>query len=1175
MSAWIIAALVLFYFATLFLLAGWAERNTTNRVLNKFNGLLYSLALAVYCSSWTYYGAVGTAVRQGWQFIAIFLGPIILFLFAQPFLFKLFHLSKKQNVTSVTDFIAARYGKRRNLALITSILCLIIVIPYIALQLKAVASSYHIILGSEFNSNSVVWWQDSALLSTAVLTSFAIWFGTRKLYLTEQRRGVMLAIAFGSVIKLFALLCLALVAYWLLLEPGDLLLQRFAEHAKNSQQGNFTVLEFAIKTCLAMVAVFILPWQFHVTFIEKTSSKYLQQAKPWFCGYLIFITLAIMPIALTGIQLFPNNNADNFVLLIPSHAGWNALSTFVFIGGFAAATSMIIVASLALSNMITNDMIMPSLLRVSKRKSSKQNFSLIILWLRRSMIFVVMALSYFYYDVFARNYELAETGLVVFALAVQLAPAVIGGLYWRRGNVWGVYAGLSIGFILWFFTLMLPQLVNAGAINSTILNTGLFGWHWFKPSSIFALELDNLSHGVLISVLANSFLYFIVSLVTPTRLQDRLQAVAFVKPNLPVNYVSASTKQIKVQHADLMILLEQFLGVNKAKESLVHLSKQHALLDPLNLPMSILIEHVERELAGVIGSSSASTMVNALVDGRQLGLEDVVTLFDDTSQAIQFSRKVLFTTLENLSQGISVIDAELKLIAWNKAYLTMFDYPAALIKVGRPIADIVRFNAQRGMCGDGDVNTQIEKRLKYLQAGTAHVFQRVWPSGQVVEMRGNPIQGGGFVTSFTDITAHVSAVKALAEAKQHLEDRVQERTQTISQINEELLTEIRRRRVTEQQLLQAKIEADAANASKTRFLALASHDILQPLNAARLFTAALENNANNPQQQSVINQLDNSLKASEELIATLLDIAKLDDGNLTPEIQTFSIDELINSLVDGFSLVAKQKNLALTAKTLSVQVLTDATYLRRILQNLVSNALKYTVTGRVFVSCRKRGDSALIQVWDTGPGISDADLKRIFDDFYRVDSTARGQQGVGLGLGVVQRMARLLNHKLSVNSVLGKGSVFSIELPIVAKSKTSVTKPVSYTKPQPFPELSIVCIDDDDANLTALTVLLKQWQINNVVCFYDEASFIAYAKDHPAPDILILDYQLAKEVTGLSVYEKIQPIWGKLNGIIVSASPDPDLAVKAKKHGLLFLAKPIKPAALRASLNHLTRYKNK
>ncbi|MEE2001429.1 PAS-domain containing protein [Alkalimonas sp. MEB108] len=1177
MAAWTIALLALLYVGGLFWIANWGERHADDRLIRKYGGLIYSLALAVYCTSWTYYGAVGTAVTQGWDYIPIYLGPILLFVFAQPFLFKLLYVAKKHNVTSIADFISSRYGKRRNIALLVALLCLVVVIPYISLQLKAVASSYQVLLGQDFSVGTVAWYQDSALLSAVAMAFFAILFGTRKVHLTEQNRGVMVAIAFESVVKLFALLLLAGVVYVFFLDTDRSALQHFVSHANEQQQQHAGTgwVGFLTKTLLATAAVFLLPRQFHVAFVENVSNQHLRHARRWFSGYLLMVTLVVIPIAVAGMLMFPErlSEADSFVLLIPASSGMDTLSALVFIGGFSAATSMIIIATLALSTMISNDVVLPGLLRRAKRQGMQHDYSLLLLLVRRSMIVLVMALSWLYYVFFARNYDLAETGLLAFALTIQLAPAVVGGLYWRHGNARGVYAGLGVGFALWFYTLMLPQLVGAGVIRTDIMANGPFGLGWLHPQAMFGLQTDSLSHGVFWSLGLNSLAFVLVSLLTRVPLKDRLQAVAFVKPNLPIDHQDTPARRIKIRNSDLRTLLERFVGQQRALECLQEFGRrQQQELDPDDQPSVRLVEHVERELAGVIGASSASTMVNAVLEGKQLGFEDVVTLFDDTTQAIQFSRKILFSTLEHLSQGVSVVDRDLNLVAWNKAYLEMFDYPDGMVRVGRPVADIVRLNAERGLCGKGDIEDHVNKRIQHMQNGTQHVFQRVRPDGKVIEMRGNPIPGGGFVTSFTDITDHVQAVQALAEAKQHLEQRVQERTQTISEMNQELLAEVERRKLTEQQLLQAKAEAEAANASKTRFLALASHDILQPLNAARLFTAALSGRHDDQQHQHIVQQLDNSLKATEELISTLLEIAKLDDGKLQPSVQPVALGELLSNLADEYSLLAKQKGLQLKVRSQDVQVLSDATYLRRIVQNMLSNAIKYTPKGKVLLSCRLRGEQLLLQVWDTGPGIAEPDLARIFDDFYRIDATAKGQQGVGLGLAVVHRMARVLGHRVTVHSRPGHGTVFSLTLPLLL---TQMTRPVEeLSRPRSaLAGLKVICVDDDATNLEALKVLLQQWQIEQVEGFYDEQSLLAFAAEHPAPDVLLIDYQLGQNSNGLDLYQQLQVYWQHVPGILVSASPQADLARQAQRLGLLFLAKPIKPAALRASLNQINLLK--
>ena len=1170
-AGWIIL-MAIAYIGGLFAIANWADRPRHDPLLQKYGGAIYSLALAVYCTSWTYYGAVGSAVSSGWDYLPIYLGPVLLYLFGHRLLRKLLFVAKKHNVTSLTDFISARYGKRQAIAALTALLCLVVVVPYIALQLKAVTNSYQVLAGIPAAGSTAVW-QDSALWSAVTMAIFAILFGTRKLHLTEQNRGVMAAIAFESVVKLGALLMLAgAVVYWVVPEPANLL-QQFQQHSDAQAAAQFSLTSFLTKTLLAVTAVFLLPRQFHVTFVENTDPAHLHQARRWFVWYVLLVTIVVVPVAIAGIQLFPQQlaHADSFVLLIPASQGWDLLSALVFIGGFSAATSMIVIATLALGTMISNDVVMPALLRRQQLHRQQRDYSVLILRVRRLMILLVMALSWGYYRWFARNYELAETGLLAFALIIQLAPAVLGGLYWKRGHAWGVYAGVSVGFVLWFYCLMLPQLVSAGVMSAIVLEQGAFGLGWLKPTALFGLELDALSHGVFWSLGLNTLAYVLMSLLHKADLNDRLQAVAFVKPNLPLpDDGKTLLRRNLVTSADILTLLERFVGAHRVRESLDEFEQRHGYRPSTDDVLQVqLLRHVERELAGVIGSSSAAAMVKAVLEGRSFAFEDVVTMFDDTREAIQFSRKILFSTLENLSQGVSVVDRDLQLVAWNKKYLEMFDYPAGMIRVGRAVADIVRFNAERGLCGPGAADEHVAKRISHLQNGTAHVFQRVRPDGSVIEIRGNPIPGGGFVTSFTDITEHVKAVQALAAAKEHLEQRVSERTAQISQMNSELLAEVELRRTTEQQLLQAKAEAEAANASKTRFLALASHDILQPLNAARLFAAALDDQQLNSKGRQMLGQLDNSLKATEELMATLLDIARLDEGKLEFPVSAVDLRAMLLQLADESQLLVAQKQLQLHVRAGHFQVSSHPTYLRRIIQNILSNAIKYTQSGKVLMGCRRRGDVVWIEVWDTGPGLAEQDLQQIFTDFYRVQATARGQQGVGLGLGVVQRMARSLGHPLEVRSVPGKGSCFRLAVPVIAEA---APQPVSGTDIQLPPiqavagAVSILCIDDDNSNLAALQQLLTQWQLGTVACLDDAEKVLQLQQ---SVDIVIADYQLGQPPDGLQLFIELKQRWPELRGILVSAAPDPGLPERAKAAGMLFLPKPIKAAALRAALNSL------
>ena len=1066
--------------------------------------------------------------------------------------------------------------------MIVTIVSLFAMIPYIAIQLKAVTLGYQVLVpGSGDGADEV------ALFSAGVLAFFAILFGTRKVNLTEQNPGIMGAVAFESIFKLVALVVLA-VAVWINFF-GDW--QTFVGHlntstpylALDSHQDfffTFSSTDFITQTLLAMAAVICLPRQFHVAVVENTTISHLRTAAWVFPLYLGIISLVVIPIALAGTMQFPGGDVspDSFVLNLPEQNGWSWLSILVYLGGFSAATSMIIVATLTLSSMVSNDVVMPLVLKSRAGKNPGQDLSHLIIFIRRVVMIMVMLLAWLFYRTIARNYDLAAMGLLAFALVAQLVPAIIGGLYWRRGNAYGAGAGILVGSFLWFYTLMLPTLADLKLIGSDIVEYGPWHIDILKPTSLFSMEFSDLTHGVFYSLLMNTACYVFVSWFTRVRLLDRLQAEAYVRPQREQIPRNLGVRRNNVVVRDILTLMERFIGSSRT-ETLVRtfVHEQGEALDPDKPPKPPFVQFVERELAGVIGSSSARAMIDAAIEGKQLELEQVVNFFDDTTQAVQFSQEVLFSTLEHLSQGVSVIDKDLKLVAWNKRYLEMFEYPEGMIRVGRPVEDLVRLNAEKGECGPGDVDQHVARRMAHMKRGTPYVFRRHRADGKVYEMNGNPIPGGGFVTSFSDITEYVQACKELEESRAHLETRVEERTQTIMEMNSELLKEIQKRAEGEELLRQAKAEADSANASKSRFLALASHDILQPLNAARLYTSALHSCDEDDRRKQLVNQLDNSLAATEDLISTLLQIAKLDDGAMKPELAAIDLNPFIKNLADEFGIIAEQKGLTLHWVATSCKVTSDPLHLRRIVQNLLANAVKYTDSGKVLLGVRHRKGFVEIQVWDTGPGIPEVDQTRIFDDFYRIENQVQGKEGVGLGLGVTNRLAKLLAHELRVSSVPGHGAMFSVRVPVSTAVVMPRVRSPHAIRGLKTSGLHIVCVDDDRRNLDALAAQLHQWQIDEVSTFFDIQASLDFAAVNEAPDLLILDYQLSKEMNGIELYMMLKEQWDRnVPAILISANQEQSLLQQAKSAGMIFIAKPVKPAPLRSAINSFaTRFAKK
>ncbi|GGX54176.1 PAS domain-containing hybrid sensor histidine kinase/response regulator [Saccharospirillum salsuginis] len=1151
MNAWSIFSLALAYVALLFGLALFGDRQKEHRWPNWVNATIYSLSLAVYCTSWTYYGGVGRAASGGWDFVPIYLGPILVFVFGRSLLQKLVKVGKRQNTTSIADFLASRYGKRNGIALLVTGICTLAGVPYIALQLKAVSTSLEVLTAPGLIEQSGI--SDTALMVALIMIGFATLFGTRQVNVSEHHRGMMLAIAFESMVKLAALITLALfVVFVFFTGPAE-----FGTAYRNlgvfDWQG--PSLNFITQLILASGAILVLPRQFHVTVVENTDLRHVNVARWVFPIYLTLISLVILPITVAGLSLFPSDavNADTYVLLIPQSTEQNWLSLLMFIGGFSASTAMIVITTLTLSTMLSNDVVLPLIM---KRRLSEPNAQVgpLLILVRRIAIVAVILAAWLYHHSFGGIDELSTIGLLAFSLVVQLIPAMLGGLYWRKGNAFGAYAGMIAGTLMWAWTLMVPTLVRSTMLPNTLLEQGLFGLDWLRPEALFGFEFsDTLSHGVFFSLLINTTLYVMLSRRTLPSLNDRMQAAAYVNMDEHLHHPEQIPKKINIRIADLMSMLERFAGAPRTRELVEDFERvNHLRLHAQDVPGADFIRYVERTLAGVIGASSARAMMHSALSGRHLNFEDVVTFFDETTQAIQFNQRVLSATLENLDHGVSVIDRDMRLVAWNRKYLEMYQYPKGMIRVGVPVETLVRYNAEHGECGPGAPEEHVRRRLDHLKQGSSHRFIRVRRNGSVIEMRGNPLPGGGFVTTFNDITEFVRAQDDLEEAKNSLEARVAERTEALRE-------EIKERERAEDALRAAKSEAERANASKTRFLALASHDILQPLNAARLYAASLSDQWPG---DNTLQKLDDSLRTTEELMSTLLEIARLDGNEQPVDPEPVDLGDLFDSIANEFAPVAGEKGLTLRIRPSSLSALSVPNSLRRIVQNLVSNAIKYTRQGGVLLGARVRGDRVIIQVWDTGLGIDRPDLQRIFNDFTRLDQHSQEAQGVGLGLGVVTRLSQLLNHPISVKSRPGFGSCFEVSVPRATRAKVVSLTTASTGRDTNDFAFRVLVIDNEPQNVDALVTLLQRWG-----CQTQFAVSADDALQADCPDLVLLDYHLGETDTGLSLYPRLTEHWQQtVPGILITAHPDEELRGKAEALGLGFLRKPVKPATLRSLL---------
>ena len=530
--------------------------------------------------------------------------------------------------------------------------------------------------------------------------------------------------------------------------------------------------------------------------------------------------------------------------------------------------------------------------------------------------------------------------------------------------------------------------------------------------------------------------------------------------------------------------------------------------------------------------------------------QELRTAQDGIVEAARQADAGLSRSLEHLPQGVVIIDADLRLVAWNSRYMDLFRFPPDLIHVGRPIEDVFRYNARRGLLGPGPVEDAIQRRLDHLRSGKPHMRESEKDDGVVLEIRGNPLPDGGFVTSYADITSYKNAARELRSLADALERRVEERTRALAAATQ---------------------AAENANRYKTRFVASAVHDLLQPLNAARMFVSALRGRLHDDEARRIADHVDNALTAQDAILNSLLDIARLESGTLPTRVRDFALAPLLETLAREFGMLAEERGLSLACVPTGAIVRSDEALLRRILQNFLSNAIRYTPRGRVLLGVRRRGGQVRIEVHDQGPGIPESLQSEIFEEFRRLNDGVVNDRGAGLGLAIVERIGRVLGHRIGLRSRLGHGSVFWVEVPRgVANAATTQASPVldDIDDGSPLRGRRVWCVDDDPRVCEATRALLLRWECDVDLASGPDDAMAAAVRDQ-APDLLLLDVRLG-DTDGPTLYARLCERWGHAPPVIlVTAERDEALRALALERGWGFLAKPVKPAALRALMTQL------
>lgn len=649
MGNWLIVSVAL-YLILLFGLAAYVERRSAR--LSKWvnNAYVYALSLGVYCTAWTFFGSVGRAAAGNLDFLNIYLGPTLVAA-SMPLIYrKILRICKSQRITTLPDFISTRYGKRLWLGNLLTLFTLVSIVPYIALQIKGIGLGYQVVMreGQEVSVDSI--WQDPALYFTIALGGFVMMFATHthRIVSGERNAGMVATIALESVVKLLAFLVVGVAVCMFAFSGWDSFWQELYLYNPLKLNENQNYFDWVGMLFLAAVAFLLLPRQFEMGIVENTSEKHLYQAAWLLPLYLLLINLFVVPIATAGNKFLKASPGDLYMILLPLHMQQPLLLVVSYLGGFSAATAMIIVSTLALSRTLSNHWLIPFFLRYEVLGRWLPSGTLLPVYARRLAIVFVLLSAYMYYHFLADRYALTSLGLISFAAMAQFAVPVLGGIYWRGGNRRGVLAGLAGGFLLWFYLLFLPSLLTQQAYAQLVYWLEKYGLAWLSPASFMGMVgYDTIIVCFFWSILLNTLLYVVVSLLSEPTPAETNQAEIFVNID---KYAAAIEQSVawkgtaKVQ--DVCALLERFLGKIQANMLIEQFSERYQLgrLQPDAAADPRLITYAENILAGVIGTTAARLVISSVANEERLSLNEVVEILKESQALIRLNHELKRTT---------------------------------------------------------------------------------------------------------------------------------------------------------------------------------------------------------------------------------------------------------------------------------------------------------------------------------------------------------------------------------------------------------------------------------------------------------------------------------------------------------------------------------------------------
>jgi PAS domain S-box-containing protein len=975
-------SIVVGYLLFLFGVAYWAERSRRLRH-PRLQMLTYVLTASVYCTAWTFYGSVGLAANQGLEFLTIYLGPALIALLWPVLLRRLVRVAKEQRITSISDFISSRYGKSAPLGALVAGLVVVGLIPYIALQLQAVSQSFKLILRQE----TILDVFDPTLLVAIVLGVFGILFGARNPDFTQAQRGLLSAVAVESIVKLLAFLTAGVWVTWVLFGGvGDIFGRALADPEIRrlltlGEPPTASFARWAALLVVSMMAVMFLPRQFHVLVVQNPDERHVAAASWLFPLYLWLINLFVLPIAFAGLLLLPRAQADHFVLLLPLSAENAGLSILVFLGGFSAATAMIVVDSLALSKMLTNDIVVPILLRNRSRDLYRASLRSM-----RLCILLVVFLGYGWASLAAGRFLLVEMGLLSFVAVTQCAPAILIGLVWPRANRRGAFAGITAGFGLWFYTLIIPVLVKEGVLGPTILEAGPFGLAWLRPTQLFGLTgLDSVSHGLFWSLLANLTAYALVSLATRQDAEERLQAAAFTGRfpgalTMPVGTILTPREIERLVHhyvggPDAAVIAGEILGTKEPDQ----------LTPPELLELRI---RLEKRLAASLGSAAARFIVEDRFTLSKGEAERLVESFQElrhslrtTEEEAQRIERLLASVVRSVDDCIVTTDISGRLVTVNPSGERLFGASQAEL-AGAPWWDLLA--AGPGLSGG--------------RAGGAFQGAYAWKGEIRARTRGG-----------REFPAHLAVTPIFDPGGQVLG--------TVGVLRD----------LTEQHEMQRRMIEQETLASLGQVAAGVAHEIRNPLGGIKMAVAVLSKHNGDMLSREMTESMRSGVAEIESIVSHLLDYSR----ETRLERQPFDVERITREVVSALGSDARARAVTLSCSQTfpnGVVGLVDGPRLRQVLTNVVRNAIEATERrpgGRVEVTCYRRDGAVVFEVTDDGVGMTPEERERMFLPFFTTKPT-----GTGLGLAIVKKIVDLHGGEIQVASQPGRGTRVVIALPL-------------------------------------------------------------------------------------------------------------------------------------------------